>query len=271
MTGNHDWQPKASAMSSFHLLGSVLISQFGDKVQVVQEPTLMPQRIYCIPHLPNQDMFNVELENAAYLKDHLIVVHANWSNNFAARTDHSLNVSEEQAQKILANGNRMLFGHEHQRRVCMGGNVLLAGNQFPSSISDCLSRGASQADGKKYAHIIDDGRNITAIQVWDSASGYAEVDWQELDAALDRPFLRVVGKASAEQAAEVVDRIAKLRRNHSAFVIGNAVQVDGIQGMGELAETSMESVKSFDVLGALLEQLDEREAQVVRTLMVVEE
>lgn len=268
LRGNHDWRAKADAVSSFNLLGSILLQQFGsDKIQVVNNPTLVAEAVYCIPHLANQDLFNMEIEKAADLKDHLIILHANWSNNFATRSDHSLNVNEEQARVILANGNRMFFGHEHQRRTCMSGGVMLAGNQFPSSISDCLSHGAAQTDGKKFAHIIEDDRSIAALQVWSAAENYAEVDWQELDNAPALAFLRVVGKATAAQAADVVDRIANLRRNSDAFLIGNAVQVEGVAGMDELAGASFESVKSFDVLGSLLDQLDEREATVVKELM----
>jgi len=268
LRGNHDWRAKADAVSSFNLLGSILLQQFGsDKVQVVNNPILVAEAVYCIPHLANQDMFDTEIEKAAELKNHLIIFHANWLNHFATNSDHSLNVNEEQARALLANGNRMFFGHEHQRRTCMSGSVMLAGNQFPSSISDCLSHGAAQTDGMKFAHIIEDDRSISALQVWSAKESYAEVNWQELDNAPALAFLRVVGKATAEQAADVVDRIANFRRNSDAFVIGNAVQVEGVAGMDELAGVSFESVKSFDVLGSLLDQLDEREATVVKELM----
>lgn len=270
--GNHDFQPKADKLSSFHFLCHLLSERWGNRVREVSEPANITDGLFAIPHRPNQDIFNMDLEAATELKDHIIILHANWSNNFAVHSDHSLNVSKDQAEALIAGGNRLFFAHEHQHRRAMNGNVIIAGNQWPSSISDCLTHGAGQLDGAKYAHILKPAGStwdIEPIETWHAAEDYKQVDWQDIpDLKADGfRFIRVTGEASAAQASEVVNLVSALRRNCDAFVVGNSVKIEGIEGVEDLADASFDEVKSFNVMAALLEQLDDREREVVQGLM----
>lgn len=270
--GNHDYQPKAEKISSFDLLAGILESRHPLSVTVVTEPTLIcpDRRFLVIPHMPNQDLFDEALVDAAENEGQLIFLHANYDNHFAVQSDHSLNVSEEQARSLMARGNRLFFGHEHQRRVLFNGDVYIAGNQWPSSVADCLSHGPAQQDGCKYAHVIaEDG--VVPVKTWDGIN-FAQIDWERLQAG-DFPdpeifqFIRVTGVADAAQGEEVVQLISKLRKTNEAFVITNAVKVGGVEGLDELADTTFEAIKSFNVLEALLEQLDEREQATIKELL----
>lgn len=274
--GNHDYQPKADKISSFDLLASLLKAAHAGRVVIITEPTLIceKRRFYVIPHMPNQDMFDEALHDAGDLSNHVLFLHANYDNHFAVQSDHSLNVSEAQAKAHEATGNLLFFGHEHQKRVMLGGSVYIAGNQWPSSVADCLAHGEAQKDGNKYAHVItvtDTGPQIEAIPTW-SGDAFTMWDWQRLREG-DMPdpdtyqFIRVCGDALAEEGEEVVNLIARLRKVSNAFVITNAVRVGGVQGIEDLANTTFEAIKSFNVLEALLEQLDERERAVIKELL----
>jgi len=50
-------------------------------------------------------------------------------------------------------------------------------------------------------------------------------------------------------------------------VVSNAVRIEGIEGMEQLAEATFDNIHSFDVFAALLEVLSEDEAKVVKELM----
>jgi len=106
-------------------------------------------------------------------------------------------------------------------------------------------------------------------EVLDVSAVFEMRDWRELGAPpidADTRFIRVTGEASANEAADVVSAIAKYRAKSDAFVITNAVKIAGAEGVDTLPE-SLESAKAFDVLGAILETLDEKERAVVKTLM----
>jgi hypothetical protein len=278
--GNHDWSKDSAKLSSFDVVGQILKAEFEDRVMIVTEPQWLERDIYMIPHMPNQDLFNLALDKALVEIDAnpvrgpaILLLHANYDNNFALESDHSLNVSREQAEKLMAKGWKLVFGHEHQaRRVsrsyCVRTNthewgVIITGNQWPSSVADCLNN----PDDKKYAHVIK-GSELVPVLTWDAREEFLDIDWRDLAAVAPdvERFIRVSGKASAAEAPAMLQTIANFRRSSHAFVVSNAVQVEGLGDMAALA-VSMEDVRGFDVLGYLLEQLDERQRAVVQSLL----
>lgn len=110
---------------------------------------------------------------------------------------------------------------------------------------------------------------LKPVQTWSAAESYAEVEWSDLGTcALEKTvqFIRVTGTATAEQAPDVIKAISNLRKVSDAFVLTNAVKIDGVSDMAEL-QVSMEEVKSFDVLAYLLDQLEEKQVAVVKELL----
>lgn len=263
--GNHDWSKDSTKLSSFDLLGQILRAEFGERVGVVTEPMQLESGLWMIPHMPNQEAFNEALAAAEKLESCLVLLHANYDNNFATASDHSLNVSKEQAARIVARDCALVFGHEHQARRAQGGQVYITGNQFPSSVADCLGN----PENEKHAHVLEfDGVadwQVLPVKTWD-ADDFAEIDWQAPAADSAARFVRVVGTATTEQAADMVSVIAKLRQRSTAFVVANAVKVEGVADMADLP-ASMEDVRAFDVLGFLLEQLEPAQADVVKRLL----
>lgn len=253
--GNHDLEKTLTKLSSFQFLCKILMAEFGGLVTVIAAPRMLAEwDTYVIPHLANQDLFDMAL--ASVPKCTYLTVHCNYNNNFAVESDHSLNLSVEQA--MAAPVEHIIFAHEHQAKTGLGGKVLIIGNQFPSSVSDCLGNESKQK-------LLIDQSGMILSSTWEAEGNYAEQDWRSLSDDGCK-FIRVVGEATADEAADVVTAISKFRNKSKALIITNAVKVEGAAD-GEQIQLTMEEVKSFNVLEALLECLDEREQGVVKQLL----
>ena len=254
MRGNHDFHMSALKMSSFDLLAHILKYQFPEQVTVANDVTKWKQFIL-VPHLPNNDILLDAIQNLQDIEGHVIVFHANVDNIHAAESEHSLNISIEQIKDLVSRGNSVLVGHEHKSRSLLGGKCIVIGNTAPSSISDCIG------DPFKNAIRVE-GNHIEVVPTWDHLDSYVEVDWRDLDDIGQWQFIRVTGTASAQEAADVIKAVSKLRQSSQAFVIGNAVKVAG----SELVN-SVESIKAFDVLGAIYAELNDEEKECVKGLL----
>lgn len=269
--GNHDWSAKGTRTSSFHLLAHFMESRFPQSVQAVTHESGLIQidqqlNAWAIPHMPNQALFDLEIERAASLAIGVgyLFLHCNVMSPFAEHSDHSLNLSETQVEALVNAGWTIVVGHEHQARYVHGKRVIVTGNQIPTSVADCLNNPANK---KQRMRITDEGWVMEDALDLDPL--FIDVSWTDIGTAdLDGyQFIRVSGDCSADQAAVMVNAIAKLRQAHPAFVITNAVKVEGVAQMEGLAQMSLDQVSSFDVLGALLGELDEKEQKTVKELL----
>jgi metallophosphoesterase superfamily enzyme len=271
VAGNHDHSPKALRVSSFEMLCRVLVEQFGGRVQVIRidhfEHVDSEMKIVVLAHCSNQDIFDAKLAEilATVVTGDRVLLHANYDNHFAVNSDHSLNVSEEQAKAFAAKGATLYFAHEHQARTELGGSVVVFGNQWPSSVSDCLNNDV------KYMHTMNG--DLVQIQSWlcgDPVNGYQECDWRELGTqAFDRSFIKIVGTASNNEAGDCISAIAKFRAKSAAFVVTNGVRIEGIADNEALPE-AFEATKAFDVMDFINSNLDEAQrAAVVKLVEVV--
>ena len=267
LAGNHDHSPKALRVSSFEMLCTVLKEQFDGRVTVIgiDEWGVFDEAI-ALAHASNQDIFNQKLAQVLAVCDGQgikhVFLHANYDNNFAAVSDHSLNVSEEQSMEFAAKGINLIFAHEHQARTKnffgLTGKVTVMGNQWPTSISDCLN------NSSKYCHTLDGGV-LTKHETWNDGllnTGYDCVDWGNLTNTNDNGFIRIDGRASAAEASEALAAISKFRQKSKAFVISNAVKIDGIADKETLAQ-SLEETKTFDVWAFIEKQLTPEELVTV--------
>lgn len=246
---NHDISNDSSKMSSFELLADLLA---GPQVTYVYGGYQHDEDTYIVSHVINQDLFDAELAKVPKCK--LLLLHANYASPWA-HSDHSLNVSEDQAKALPA--DRIYFAHEHHARIELDGKVVIGGNNFPSSISDCLG------GNHKYMHRIT-ATGLEKIKTWD-ASGYKEIDWRN-PVESSAKFIRFIGSATAEEGVAVANTIANYRKESSAFVVGNAVKIESVDD--ESIAESLESVKAFDVMGALREILTEDEIKKLESLNV---
>jgi DNA repair exonuclease SbcCD nuclease subunit len=269
--GNHDLSKNSANMSSFELLAQLLLQAFPDKVRYLAGGNWVDTEagIYAISHVPNQDLFELELGR---VPDDVktLLLHCNFDNEFAGQSDHSLNIARAQAKELTQRGITLVLGHEHQSRTMMNDKVILVGNQFPTSVSDCMAHGEGQKDGRKYFLEIT-GDDMELKQTWsknDDVGGYAEVDWEDLaNAPKGRKFIRVSGNATAAEAPGVIKAISKFRQTSEAFVVTNAVRIAGRGDSDELAE-SVEDIRTINVIDMLLETLDADQQAVVRKLLL---
>jgi DNA repair exonuclease SbcCD nuclease subunit len=142
--GNHDLSKDSSRMSSFEFVAEILRQSYPDNVIVVLQPQMIFDGVYMIPHVANQDLFELALDQVPADAE-VVLLHANYHNGFTTQSDHSLNLSEDQALKLIQPGRTLVFGHEHIGRTALSGGVLVVGNNFPSSIADCLGNSTKRA------------------------------------------------------------------------------------------------------------------------------
>jgi DNA repair exonuclease SbcCD nuclease subunit len=253
--GNHDSANNRQVLSSFDLLCLLLQSTHGDKVVIINDTAAIPEyNAYIIASSQNQDAFDSAIASVPPCET--LFLHCNVANKFAVASLHSLNLSEEQIQKLPV--TRIVAGHEHHRRELSRGKVHIPGCPLPSSVADCLG------PDKKYMVKLS-GAGLEYIETWQANGDFDQQDWRSLQDTGAR-FIRVIGNATYAEAAEVVSAISKFRSKSEALVITNAVVVEGISDQAEL-EITAEKMAAFDVKAALFSILDPEEVAVVTQLL----
>ncbi len=246
VNGNHDLSKRSDNFSSFQLLAALLSAEgaYAGTVTHITEGTMTPHG-YVIPHVGNQDIMDVELSKVPDC-DHLFV-HCNWDNGFAVDSDHSLNLSKEQAKALPV--KHIFFAHVHQATTALAGKVVVIGNQAPSSVSDCLNNEI------KSMLLIHGPGEFQDVGTWQAQGDFREVDWKEisgLGGTLPERFIRVTGQATAAEADRLVTTLARFRKESAALVITNAVKIEGVDDAAVLS-LSHEEITSFNVREALAE------------------
>jgi DNA repair exonuclease SbcCD nuclease subunit len=244
--GNHDLSKDSSKLSSFHLFSKLLANRFPEQVFMVDKPIEFEYG-YIIPHVLNQDLLDAELLKVP--KCATLFLHCNYENNFATQSDHSLNITKDQVDALQV--DEVVIAHEHQKRKI--GKVSIPGNQVATSISDWLN-----CNGKFY------WKNSELVQ-WSGRKDYAELDWRNPQDT-DARFIRFVGHAKPEEAADMASVVAAYRRQSDAFIVSNAITVGENADLADLNLASLETLKAFDVMGALKEYLTEDEYKKVSEL-----
>lgn len=258
--GNHDLSKTTATMSSQQFLTYLLQAEFGERVHSPREGeaiTVAGEKGWVIPHMPNQELFDIEIEKVPKVK--YLFLHCNYDNKFAMQSDHSLNLSPEQARKLPV--ERIVLGHEHQRSMHLAGKVQVIGNQFPTSVADCLG------NKDKYMALITADK-FELIPTWVGSESFFRVNWQDGGTVPDTAqFIRVEGDVSAAEATAAINAITKLRKSHSAFVVTNAVAIAGRDESQHAI--SLESATNFNVVEALMKRLAKHPKWVakVKTLM----
>ena len=252
VAGNHDLEKVSGKLSSFDLLGELLKIYFPHTVAVISTAGAVTPYGYVIPHRSNQQLFDAELVKVPQCE--VLYLHVNYDNFFAAQSDQSLNISKQQVAACKA--KRIVIAHEHAQKV--EGKVTIPGCQIPTSISDW------QGCEAKHVTTVTDTGTVTMQKVAEKSEDYIEQPWSS-PVVTGHKFVKLVGTATAEQAAQVVSAVAKFRAVSTAFVVANGVLIaseSGVEGFDE----SLESVRSFDVMSALGELLSRDEMTVLKEL-----
>lgn len=203
IAGNHDLSKDSTKLSSFQFLAKLLE---GPNCTYLQGAGWLDESkgIYAISHCLNQDPLDMHLANVPKCK--YLLVHANYDNHFAVQSDHSLNISREQAEELPC--EKIVFAHEHHSRTALSGKVFVCGNQFPTSVSDCLDK------DNKYAHRLT-ATGIEKIETWNK-SDFIDMPWNALTDTSAK-FIRISGTAKPEEATAATEAVANLRRVSQAL------------------------------------------------------
>ena len=247
---NHDLSTDSSRYGSLQFL----MALFADRPNVqfvIHAGAWVAEGMYCVPHVANSDLFDMELAKVPECE--VLFLHANLDNPWACSSDHSLNVTREQLDRLPA--KLVYFGHEHHARRL--GKAFVGGVQWPTSVSDCLDK------KDKFAYRIV-GSAVEPIKTWD-ASNYVELDWRNPEPS-EAQFIRFTGHCTPEEAADMADTIARYRRSSEAFVVANAVKVGEDTEGNELALNSLEAISKFNVMEALRDHLAPEEFKVLENL-----
>lgn len=248
VAGNHDLSGSSNVLSSFQFLGALLKHSYPSRYVHIEEPKEIPYG-YVIPHLRNQDLFDLALDQAPAGK--VLFVHANFESPFAQHSDQSLNFTREQVEKAKL----VVCAHEHQARSLK--NVEIPGNQIASSVSDWLG-----AKTKRFLSL-----DKTGFYYTECARNFDEFivqDWQDLEDT-GHIFVRVEGSATAEQASEVVNAINRFRKTSAALVITNAVKIISENSEVDF-ESTLSEVQGFNVMDALKSFLTAEELKIIESL-----
>jgi len=269
--GNHDLSKDSTKLGTVEFLVSLLETVHGN-VKCIAEPGWTGDGIYVIPHLVNQATFDLALSQVPDGTRYLLL-HCNVMSPFAEHSDHSLNIDREQVKELVARGITLVVGHEHHQRVLMGGKAVIPGNQFPTSIADCVTPEGRQVREKQFAVLTDDGVELHTSWRTDDEAGFVQVSVELLPMADpdEAKFIRVTGEVEPENAADALRKISRLRQASNAFVIVNAVKVRSAAGNEiEDALEGIEDVRGIDVIQMLLQTLTEEQQEAVRAVLAMQ-
>jgi DNA repair exonuclease SbcCD nuclease subunit len=236
--GNHDLAKINVQLSSFEFISQLLERACPNSVTIVREPMLTPYG-YVIPHVPNQDLFDLELTRVP--ECNVLFLHCNYNSEFAVHSDQSLNITEEQANACPA--QKIVIAHEHQPR--QSGKVVIPGNQIASSISDW-----QQSGDKVFVEVGTDGTIERKLAT--SRSEYAEMNIDQLELT-DHKFIKVVGEVDHDKGNAVLSMLSKFRQKHSALVIANYVKTLPKPGEATVEQFTqgLTSIQRFSIWNAL--------------------
>lgn len=264
--GNHDISKDSSRVSMFDFICTMMKSAYPTRFFSYVEFGQINDKTFILPHCINQEEFDVALTGALQIPDGtVLLLHANYDNQFSANSDHSLSVTIEQAQKFKAKGCKLLFGHEHAMSVDNENNVFITGNQFPTSIADLI-----ETPTKYYAEIVDG-----CIEIFPMPYGEVllqQVDWKDVETMGEYcRFIKVVGNVSVEENVKVVEVVSALRAAAvNTFVVANGVHVVQADEIGGGMALTGEEIRAVNVFDFLYEHLSPEQIVVVKRLVAEE-
>ncbi len=143
--GNHDLSNRENTKTSIEVVGNVHDNLCHAQVSEVkfedfedEDDTLFT----IVPHHSSQDLFDKALdlvctntEDGESGKRDLVFLHCNFNSPFA-QNDSSLNLTPEQAEKLLKSFKYIVLGHEHSHRWEMDERLLILGNTHPTNFGD---------------------------------------------------------------------------------------------------------------------------------------
>lgn len=249
VTGNHDEGGNKVQLTALGLLNRIL-----DNTVLINTPWHLTGDCWIIPHCVNQVAFDSAVDEVVARGATSLLAHCNYDNPFTEGKDHSLNLTPEQASKF----GHVILGHEHQKRDLLGIDIL--GAPLPCSISECSkAKGHHRWEGP--------GHEVEFTEAWNTETGYAEIDWHDLHGlTATTDFVRVIGTGEPEEAALIIQEVAKFREKSPAFFISNSVKIGDID-LSLVEEASSADLHTFNPRAELMACLPEQYQEKMRRFL----
>lgn len=235
--GNHDFTNRTDDLSSMDIVAgacdSVLMSQTG---KVTIYPSLnfdSGETLTVIPHHSSQDLFDKAVDEACKHTGDVVALHCNFNNPFVNDIDTALNLTPDQAAKLLKSYSYIVIGHEHIPRKEMDGRLIALGNTHPTGFSDISN---------KYVWTFDKESGFSRELIWSKETSYLALDAAEIwdlpetefdvDEGAEPPqFVDISGELDAENMPELAHRISLIWDKWNPYMVRN--QVNAVQAETE--------------------------------------
>jgi len=198
--------------------------------------------VWAIPHQSSQQLFDEAVETIIAQSDEnmegkleIVILHCNYECGYADN-EISLNLTSEQADKLLDRFDYVFIGHEHESRVLKDGRLIITGNTHPTSFSDISD---------KFVWYITEDNEVVSKKIWDKESGYIQFDVREAytDKSEGYSFISVEGELSQEDYVGMADFMVKLwAANPQALMIRNNVKVKTSDNVEEVGLTEIDNL-----------------------------
>lgn len=159
--------------------------------------------ICAVPHHSSQALFEEALESALSMGGDIICLHCNYDSPFTEGFDTSLNLTPEMAEKLLAEFDYIVLGHEHNTRWECNGRLLILGNTHPTNFGDISDKFAWRFDP-----VAD---TWTKHFLWEKAEYYAELCVDELLLGINSAkippqvqFIEITGNLDSPHHAQIL-------------------------------------------------------------------
>lgn len=221
ISGNHDQVNIKDKVGSLELLSSFM-DQFDCPRNDVGESKayiflLEGATLVVVPHCSTQELFEKalnEIDMRGMTGTLFLLLHCNYDNRFAEKDQNSLNLTKQQAAKLLEHYDYIMLGHEHQPREDFGGRLIVLGNTHPTGFADISD---------KRIAVFQDGK-LEFRQIWSMADNYIEVDYREIADSYPHQFIRIAGTAKASLLPEIT-KAAKAVQNNSPNLLALKLDV----------------------------------------------
>jgi DNA repair exonuclease SbcCD nuclease subunit len=253
--GNHDFTNRADDKSSMDIVkevtGNIIMAEVG-KVFVSEVITSKGGETFVvIPHHSSQDLFDLAVDKACGSMADLMVLHCNFNNPFVEDIDTALNLTIEQANKLLLSYRYIVIGHEHNTRKELGGRLLALGNTHPTSFSDISD---------KYSWTFTKAEGFARTLIWSKEEHYTSLSAEDFLSFDDEDFelgalqfLDITGELDAELMPELARKVGVFWDKVEPLMVRNRVNVVAEDAMA----TMEEGYKIEDFIKMLREGLTE--------------
>jgi DNA repair exonuclease SbcCD nuclease subunit len=246
LVGNHDVSGRTNTSSAVQFIKELdgRIWDEGSKASI-RHDYLEGVEVQWINHKMTQTLFDESLEMVEAVGG-VLLLHCNY-NNGLAKDESSLNLTEEQAEKLLTKVDKIFIGHVHQSETHFDGRLILVGNIHPTSFSDISD---------KFVWYVDEGLNVTKDCVWSMRQKHLKFDYKSLfeDIYLDGyQFIEITGQAETSDLPKIARAISNLWKT-----LPNVLMIKNSVTSTRVIEAPKE-VSKVDIITKVTNELQETE------------